>query len=347
MSSRGVPGVLEDCSTAIMRAAGTEGLFRVAPNYTELQELVNRIESGTYRAGEAADADPHVACGVVSLFLRSLPDPALPACAYGAAISAAVLPDAGAAVCAMRSALSVVPPEHLWLLNWILGLLQYVTERCHQNKMTIDNIGVVFGASLLRAPSGAPLDNLSAQQAVARLLVEHLEELLEIAPPPAVSMSDLDELGLQVRDLYAAADLLAKHCNAIRLSGAPDKFAGCRPVSEPPNSSSASRQRGQGRPDDDDNDDNSDEPQLYVAYYDSQAQYQGELDLHQGDIVAVRREGRQQVGSDGWWEGETFDSARRRGFFPAAFVVRIPRKSVLPSLPLQARAAIIRKRLVL
>uniref|UniRef100_A0A671SA39 Rho-GAP domain-containing protein n=1 Tax=Sinocyclocheilus anshuiensis TaxID=1608454 RepID=A0A671SA39_9TELE len=115
--------------------------------------------------------DIHVITGALKLFFRELPEPLVP---YG------FFHDVVETVNTIKDSLKLLvvsmPPHNLHTLRHMIRHLRRVMERSDSNRMTTQNIGIVFGPTLMRPEneSGNMAINMVYQnQAVELLLSEY------------------------------------------------------------------------------------------------------------------------------------------------------------------------------
>uniref|UniRef100_A0A673H0E2 Rho GTPase activating protein 9 n=1 Tax=Sinocyclocheilus rhinocerous TaxID=307959 RepID=A0A673H0E2_9TELE len=181
-----VPQFVRKCTDAVeRRGLETDGIYRVSGNLAVIQKLrfaVNHERAvttdGRYLfpedlVQERLDLDDpqwediHVITGALKLFFRELPEPLVP---YG------FFHDVVETVSELKLLVLSMPPHNQHTLQHMIQHLRRVMERSDSNRMTTQNIGIVFGPTLMRPEneSGNMAINMVYQnQAVELLLSEY------------------------------------------------------------------------------------------------------------------------------------------------------------------------------
>ncbi|XP_023658273.1 beta-chimaerin isoform X1 [Paramormyrops kingsleyae] len=177
------PMVVDMCIREIeQRGLKSEGLYRVS-GCTEHVEHVKLVFD---REGEKADisasvyADINAIAGALKLYLRELPVPVITYDLYPKFIHAAKMPDPGARLAAVRQGLLLLPAAHQETLRYLLAHLKRVTLFEKENFMNAENLGIVFGPTLMQPPSRDTLETLNDtqhQKLIVQLLIEHEDVL--------------------------------------------------------------------------------------------------------------------------------------------------------------------------
>uniref|UniRef100_A0A8C3SD70 Rho-GAP domain-containing protein n=1 Tax=Chelydra serpentina TaxID=8475 RepID=A0A8C3SD70_CHESE len=182
-----VPRFVRLCVEAVeKRGLDADGIYRVSGNLAVIQKLrfvVDRGERlrprgwGGWReqAERLSLADPewddvHVVTGALKLFFRELPEPLVVTW-----LLPAELPASGERVQRLGELVQSLPPPNYATLRYILAHLRKVMEHADVNRMTRQNIGIVFGPTLLRPEkelASMAVDMVHQNQAVELLLSE-------------------------------------------------------------------------------------------------------------------------------------------------------------------------------
>jgi Rho GTPase-activating protein 22/24/25 len=140
-----------------------EGVFRISAQKTTLTRLRRELDRG---ALPALPADPHLAAGLLKLWLRELPEPLVPPAYLPAlceAVSSTSLSTSSLSVQveALAQCTASLPEPNLLVLQHLFFLLSRVVAFASMNKMTASNLCVIFSPALfpgdpaqLIAPSG-------------------------------------------------------------------------------------------------------------------------------------------------------------------------------------------------
>jgi len=155
----------------------TTGIYRVPGDAARIQKIRLDVDQGRWDSFEACD-DVHVLAGSLKLFLRELPDPLIPYKVHSDAVRAAM--GLGVAGEDIAQSLDIVLDQLEEIERDTLEVLAHHLGKVARanNKMDIDNLGLLFGQVLLWPDPGAPLDmKLIAEAAkncqVADALIRH------------------------------------------------------------------------------------------------------------------------------------------------------------------------------
>uniref|UniRef100_A0A8C9RKU0 Rho GTPase activating protein 45 n=1 Tax=Scleropages formosus TaxID=113540 RepID=A0A8C9RKU0_SCLFO len=177
----GVPFIVTKCILEIeRRALKMKGIYRVNGVKTRVEKLCQAFENGKELV-ELSQASPHDISNVLKLYLRQLPEPIVPFRMYndlmGAAkeslrgegengevgkgpelvdLGEATEPEVLALVSRLRELLKELPRANVATLKYIVRHLCRIAELEQDNKMSPNNLGIVFGPTLMRPrPTGA------------------------------------------------------------------------------------------------------------------------------------------------------------------------------------------------
>ncbi|XP_030075316.1 rho GTPase-activating protein 45 isoform X2 [Microcaecilia unicolor] len=171
-STDGIPFIIKKCITEIeRRAMKMKGIYRVNGVKTRVEKLCQAFENGKELV-ELSQASPHDLSNVLKLYLRQLPEPIMLFRFYndlmglakeslqdvdGAGKSLKVV-DQGpetdtqllSVVLKLKDLIQELPAENLATLQYIIQHLKRIAELEQDNKMTPNNLGIVFGPALMR-----------------------------------------------------------------------------------------------------------------------------------------------------------------------------------------------------
>ncbi|XP_029378916.1 N-chimaerin isoform X2 [Echeneis naucrates] len=170
------PMVVDMCIQEIeARGLQSEGLYRISG----FSELIEDVKLAFDRDGEKADIsssayeDINIITGALKLYFRELPIPLITYDAYPRFIETAKITDPEKRLESLHEALKLLPPAHCETLRYLMAHLKRVTQYEKENLMSSENLGIVFGPTLMRAPE---LDAMTALNDIRyqRLVVETL-----------------------------------------------------------------------------------------------------------------------------------------------------------------------------
>ncbi|XP_043388744.1 rho GTPase-activating protein 9 isoform X12 [Chelonia mydas] len=201
-----VPRFVRLCVEAVeKKGLDADGIYRVSGNLAVIQKLRFAVDreravtsDGRYVFPEQpcqeerlSLADPewddvHVVTGALKLFFRELPEPLVPFALFDAFVAAVKLPAGAERVQRLAELVQSLPPPNYATLRYILAHLRKVMEYADVNRMTRQNIGIVFGPTLLRPEkelASMAVDMVHQNQAVELLL----SEFQHIFPAPGAN----------------------------------------------------------------------------------------------------------------------------------------------------------------
>uniref|UniRef100_F7AS53 GEM interacting protein n=1 Tax=Ornithorhynchus anatinus TaxID=9258 RepID=F7AS53_ORNAN len=165
-----VPFLVTKCTAEIeLRALEVQGIYRVSGAKARVERLCQALENGQELV-ELSENSPHDITSVLKHFFKELSGPVVPFHLYNAFISLAKeLPaprePPGAAVSdcvrTLRQLLNQLPDSNYNTLKHLMAHLSKVAGRFEENKMSANNLGIVFGPTLLRPPGGSGTGELS------------------------------------------------------------------------------------------------------------------------------------------------------------------------------------------
>uniref|UniRef100_A0AAQ4PMA9 Beta-chimaerin n=1 Tax=Gasterosteus aculeatus aculeatus TaxID=481459 RepID=A0AAQ4PMA9_GASAC len=177
------PMVVDMCIREIeLRGMQSEGLYRVSG----FSEHVEEVRLAFDRDGEKADisavayADINIIAGALKLYLRDLPIPIITFDLYSKFIQAAKIPNAESRLEGIHESLLQLPPAHFETLRYLMAHLKRVTQFEKDNFMNAENLGIVYGPTLMQPPEQnalTTLNDMRQQKLVVQLMIEHEDVL--------------------------------------------------------------------------------------------------------------------------------------------------------------------------
>lgn len=177
------PMVVDMCIQEIeARGVESEGLYRISG----FSELIEDVKLAFDRDGEKADIsasvyeDINIITGALKLYFRDLPIPLISYDAYPRFIQAAQITDSDKRLESLHEALKLLPPAHCETLRHLMAHLRRVTQHEKQNLMSAENLGIVFGPTLMRAPgldAMTALNDIRYQRQVVETLIRNEDVL--------------------------------------------------------------------------------------------------------------------------------------------------------------------------
>uniref|UniRef100_A0A4X1U4C0 GEM-interacting protein n=1 Tax=Sus scrofa TaxID=9823 RepID=A0A4X1U4C0_PIG len=180
------------------------GIYRVSGSRVRVERLCQAFENGRALVDLSGNS-PHDISSVLKRFLQELTDPVVPFHLYDAFISLAKTLHADPGrdpgtpspspeiICSLKTLLVQLPDSNYNTLRHLVAHLFRVAARFEENKMSANNLGIVFGPTLLRPPDGpgaacaGPVTCLldSGHQAqLIEFLIVHYEKIFGIDELP-------------------------------------------------------------------------------------------------------------------------------------------------------------------
>jgi hypothetical protein len=204
-SGKKIPIVIEKIFNFIeQKGMEVEGIFRVGGVVNDVQRLKILLN---YRENiDFNQCDIYALASVVKLFFREMPEPLLTHARYKRFLTAlgeffrnisnTFLLDkepiddefyqnklaALSAADKLRALLQELPVEHYNLAKALFALLYKITKYSHINKMTANNLAIVFGPNILRSESETAMSQLKEAGSVTKvteLIINLYPEIFE------------------------------------------------------------------------------------------------------------------------------------------------------------------------
>nr|XP_045718586.1 GEM-interacting protein isoform X2 [Mirounga angustirostris] len=160
------PAKCRECEAFMV--SGTEceeGIYRVSGSRVRVERLCQAFENGRALVDMSGNS-PHDVSNVLKRFLQELTDPVVPFHLYDAFISLAktLHADPGhdpgtpspspEVIRSLKTLLVQLPASNYSTLRHLVAHLFRVAAQFEENKMSANNLGIVFGPTLLRPPDG-------------------------------------------------------------------------------------------------------------------------------------------------------------------------------------------------
>ncbi|TNN84842.1 Rho GTPase-activating protein 27 [Liparis tanakae] len=146
-----VPSFVEKCIKAVEnRGLDIDGLYRVSGNLAVIQKLRFKADHEDLDLEDGQWEDVHVITGALKLFFRELPEPLFPFSHFNDFITAIRNPDYKTKVSQMCELINSLPHANHDTMKLLFGHLRRVIQFGEDNRMTVQNVAIVFGPTLLR-----------------------------------------------------------------------------------------------------------------------------------------------------------------------------------------------------
>eukprot|EP00041_Stephanoeca_diplocostata_P019873 m.432893 g.432893 ORF g.432893 m.432893 type:complete len:214 (+) comp21415_c0_seq7:259-900(+) len=132
--------------------------------------------------------DCHTIASCLKLYFRTLDEPVMTFQYYAAFVATATIDDDAEKLAAVRELVyEKIPEAHRRVLDILIPFLQRVAAKSDVNKMTMRNLAVVFGPSLLHTVHEDTMALLRDSASVICVLLHMIEHWDDIRPPAEVS----------------------------------------------------------------------------------------------------------------------------------------------------------------
>ncbi|KPJ09131.1 Rho GTPase-activating protein 68F [Papilio machaon] len=175
-----IPPIVRQCVEFLSQpdALETEGIFRRSANVTVIKELLracNRGEPLTFQN------DPHNAAVLLKTFLRDLEEPLMTFELYDEILKFQTWSHQEKSRQVKFMIREMLPLDNYKLLKYIIQFLWKVQDRSCLNKMTSNNLAVVFGPNLAWPPNGQmSLHSIAPINAFTDFVLENQESIFII-----------------------------------------------------------------------------------------------------------------------------------------------------------------------
>uniref|UniRef100_A0A8C9L690 Rho GTPase activating protein 27 n=1 Tax=Pavo cristatus TaxID=9049 RepID=A0A8C9L690_PAVCR len=166
--------VLQCIHTVERRGLDIDGLYRVSGNLATIQKLRYKVDHEEHLdLDDGRWEDVHVITGALKLFFRELPEPLVPFGHFDKFIAAIKMQDPVRKGRCVRDLVRSLPPANHDTMKVLFEHLCRVIEFKEENRMSVQSIAIVFGPTLLRAPSeeGSMAVHMVFQNQVVELIL--------------------------------------------------------------------------------------------------------------------------------------------------------------------------------
>jgi hypothetical protein len=157
--SKRIPRVFEAIMRAFKKtkAYTIEGIFRIACNHSELNDVVNNLEREQFAVLYNA-LSPHLIANLLKKWLRELKEPIIPFELHSACTEVGNDPIDENDTQNMIEIVELLPPANRAVLGDILAIIREVVKHEATSKMGVENMALLLAPSLLRHPQKNSLD---------------------------------------------------------------------------------------------------------------------------------------------------------------------------------------------
>nr|XP_057942563.1 rho GTPase-activating protein 42-like [Doryrhamphus excisus] len=175
------------------RGLTTLGLYRTGGVNSKVQRLMTSVFASTSASGTRLDADAWdnktITSGLKNYF-RCLAEPVLTYRLHKDFIKAAKYDDQKHRVRAVHTLVHRLPEKNRVMLDLLTSHLLKVSTHCDQNLMTVSNLGMIFGPTLMRSQEEtvAAMMNIKFQNIVVEIIIENHDKIFGEAPDLSVPL---------------------------------------------------------------------------------------------------------------------------------------------------------------
>ncbi|XP_013859611.1 rho GTPase-activating protein 9 [Austrofundulus limnaeus] len=200
-----VPRFVRLCTEAVeKRGLDTDGIYRVSGNLAVIQKLrflvdheralttdgrfmfpAEFVQEEKLNLDESEWEDVHVVTGALKLFFRELPEPLVPYGFFTDIVETVKMTDYEDKVDRLKCLVLNMPPPNHDTLKFMCRHLRRVLECSDVNRMTTQNIGIVFGPTLMRPErdNGNMAVNMIYQNQAVELILSEFDHIFGTRGP--------------------------------------------------------------------------------------------------------------------------------------------------------------------
>ncbi|XP_067842488.1 rho GTPase-activating protein 42 isoform X1 [Heptranchias perlo] len=185
---------VKKCIEAVeTRGINAMGLYRMSGVNSKVQKLMNTVFAP--KAAPDMDLDTElwdmktITSGLKN-YLRCLVEPLMTYKLHKDLIAAVKSDDQNYRVRAVHALVYKLPEKNREMLDLLLKHLVKVSTHSQKNLMTVSNLGVIFGPTLMRSQEEtvAAMMNIKFQNIVVEILIENYEKIFNTPPDPNVPL---------------------------------------------------------------------------------------------------------------------------------------------------------------
>uniref|UniRef100_A0A8C2F2M2 Rho GTPase-activating protein 42 n=1 Tax=Cyprinus carpio TaxID=7962 RepID=A0A8C2F2M2_CYPCA len=181
------------CIQLVELRGDTMGLYRVGGINSKVQKLMTTVFSPKAASDMDLDSDTWdnktITSGLKN-YLRCLSEPLMTYKLHSDFLLAVKSDDQNYRVCAVHALVHKLPDKNKEMLEILIKHLLNVSTHSENNMMTVSNLGVIFGPTLMRSQEEtvAAMMNIKFQNIVVEILIENFEKIFHQALDPNVPL---------------------------------------------------------------------------------------------------------------------------------------------------------------
>ncbi|CAM9270734.1 unnamed protein product [Lampetra fluviatilis] len=168
-----VPAFVRLCVQEVdKRGLQVDGIYRLSGNLASVHKLryavdrEDKLDLGT----DSTWVDIHVVSGALKLFFRELPESLIPQKNFGDFVKALGMNNCQARTDAIGGLINSLAGPHLETMKFLFGHLKRVAKHRDANRMSVENLAIVFGPTLLRSELNSPQSAMNDMPHQAQVL---------------------------------------------------------------------------------------------------------------------------------------------------------------------------------
>ncbi|ORX89803.1 RhoGAP-domain-containing protein [Basidiobolus meristosporus CBS 931.73] len=182
-----IPPILLKCAEAIERfGINSTGIYRISGTIIQIQKfrtLFNRDSSQVDLSSDDKIGDINNITGVLKLYFRELPEPLFTASMANEFINAAMVMDEMQCLSTMSQLMNYLPPPNYRTMRYLFAHLLRIQANQARNMMSIQNLAIVFGPTLLANRQDKDINvDMSYQSKVVEVMLENFQYLFAREP---------------------------------------------------------------------------------------------------------------------------------------------------------------------
>ncbi|XP_009934868.2 rho GTPase-activating protein 25 [Opisthocomus hoazin] len=180
-----VPILVQKCAEFIREhGVSEEGIFRLPGQDNLVKQLRDAFDAGE-RPSFDRDTDVHTVASLFKLYLRELPEPAVPWIQYEDFLLCGQVLDADESKGHQElvKQLSLLPRDNYNLLSYICRFLHEIQLNSSINKMSVDNLATVIGVNLIRPKIEDPAIIMRGTPQIQKVMTVMISDHAELFPP--------------------------------------------------------------------------------------------------------------------------------------------------------------------
>eukprot|EP01099_Mayorella_cantabrigiensis_P008634 TRINITY_DN813_c0_g1_i1.p1 TRINITY_DN813_c0_g1~~TRINITY_DN813_c0_g1_i1.p1 ORF type:complete len:445 (-),score=130.22 TRINITY_DN813_c0_g1_i1:492-1826(-) len=163
-----------------------EGIFRISGQKEEMDLLAKQYQEDS---GFPTTNDPHAVAGILKKFFRELPEPLFTYDFHNQFLETIKLTDVQKKCAVIKELLSSLPSVNSAIITALIPFLKEISLRDSKNMMNIENLGIVFGPTLMRAADEKMGVQTNKSNIVIEQMIQYSDEIFGSAPAVAPLIS--------------------------------------------------------------------------------------------------------------------------------------------------------------